>query len=971
LKTLIVAYAGLEFTVMAFVASKSVPAGDEVLAAAIIATITPFLLLLLSWSEHFRSLRPSGVLNTYLLLTLLFDAALVRTSWLAFGGRLGYTISLTVKVGLKLVMVVLEAVPKRRWSIAQSQDTSPEETSGVYSLALMSWLAPLMTLGSRQALALEDLYPLDSRLASMRQHKKFQRVREASSMHPTDKSLLRVLARTLGIGLLRPVIPRLLLMGFSFAQPFFIQRLIRFLQGGDDVPGYLEGNLGYGLIGASFFIYAGIALSTAVYWYLHFRTIMKLRAILATAIFAKARQVSSHKLDDAVLTLMSTDVSRVVGGIQNVHEVWANTIEVALAAWLLEREIGAAFVAPIVVVAICIACTTVVAKGADSRQGEWTKKTQNRVTVTSSVIGHIKAILISGRAEHLASMVQKLRDDELRAGSRFRILMVFSTCIAFAPMLVSPLMTFAVAARSLGTAQVYASLAYLMLLASPLTQLFQTLPSTVASKASLDRIQAFLAAPPRVDYRVVLPTGKPSSENSQRSAGGPTISFQNVSLGWEEAKWQLSHLNLAIPSARLTIIRGPVASGKSTLARALLGEVPFVEGKVEFSSAHGRTGFCAQTPFLTNGTIRSNILGPELFDSSRYESVLQATLLKLDIESLPERDETWVGSGGLTLSGGQKQRVALARALYLEAGLYVIDNALSGLDAQTADEIAQRVFGPAGFLCDKKATVVWCTESSKFLSLAHQLVVLGANNTVEYCGPPQEDQKHYVAPSAAKAEVFREPTPSIKQTARIPKERSSHAQHDREVYSHYCAAIGPSVTAAVLLFGCCFSFSYNFGTVWLNFWAEDFFQRPASQFHPFYLGIYALVQISGLICLGIYVGSTGVVMVTRGGSHLHHTAIRSLFRMPLSYFAETDRGAITNLFSQDMALVDGPLSFAISNTLLSGFTALGQAVVVAVATPLVAVGYPVLLGVLYLLQRYYLKTSRQLRLLDLEGKSPL
>lgn len=954
---------------MAFVARKSVPVGREGLAAAIMAAITPFLLLLLSWSEHFRSVRPSMVLNTYLLLTLVFDAALVRTSWLAFGGQ-RYTVSLAVKVALKMVMVVLEAVPKRRWRMLQSQDTSPEETSGVYSLVLMSWLKPLISLGSRQALNLEDLYPLDRRLAAARQLNRFQRLRQASSMNPTDNGLLLDLARTLGTGLLQPIMPRLLLMGFSFAQPFFIQRLIRYLQSGDSAPVHLERNLGYGLIGASFFIYLGIALSTAMYWYLHFRTIMKLRATLATAIFAKTLQVSSHTLDDSVLTLMSTDVSRVVGGIQNVHEVWANTIEVALAAWFLERQLGAAFVAPIVVVVICIACTTVVAKSAASRQGEWTKKTQNRVSVTSSVIGHIKAILISGRAEHLASMVQKLRDDELRTGNRFRILMVFSTCVAFAPMLLSPLMTFAVTARSLDTAQVYASLAYLTLLASPLTQLFQTLPNMLASKASLERIQSFLAAPARVDYRVDLSTENSSPEKSKTGGGGPTISFQDVSLGWEEDKWQLCHLNMVIPSSALAIIRGPVASGKSTLSRALLGEVPFVEGKVEFSSEYGKIGFCAQTPFLTNGTIRSNIIGFELFDSSRYESILQATMLKLDIDSLPERDETRVGSGGLTLSGGQKQRVALARALYLDANLYIIDSALSGLDTKTADEIVHRVFGSTGFLREKKATVVWCTESTKYLSLAHRLIILGANNTLEYCGPPEKDSKNYVAPSEPESEVISNTTPLIKQASKKSKAASA-VQHDSGVYSHYRAAIGPSVTAAVLLFGCCFSFSYNFGTVWLNFWSEDVFKRLASQSHPFYLGIYGLIQISGLISLGMYVGSTNMIMVTRGGSHLHLRAIRSLFSMPLNYFAETDRGASTNLFSQDMALVDGPLSFAISNTLLSGFTALGQAVVVAVATPWVAIGYPVVLGVLYLLQRYYLKTSRQLRLLDLESKSPL
>ncbi|KAI1015015.1 hypothetical protein LB503_003924 [Fusarium chuoi] len=73
-----------------------------------------------------------------------------------------------------------------------------------------------------------------------------------------------------------------------------------------------------------------------------------------------------------------------------------------------------------------------------------------------------------------------------------------------------------------------------------------------------------------------------------------------------------------------------------------------------------RIGFCDQTAFLWNGTIRDNILGFSLYDEKRYNSVIQATALSVDFAKLAQGDQTNVGSDGITLSGGQKQRVSLA-----------------------------------------------------------------------------------------------------------------------------------------------------------------------------------------------------------------------------------------------------------------------------------------------------------------------
>lgn len=84
----------------------------------------------------------------------------------------------------------------------------------------------------------------------------------------------------------------------------------------------------------------------------------------------------------------------------------------------------------------------------------------------------------------------------------------------------------------------------------------------------------------------------------------------------------------------------------------------------------------------------------------------------------------------------------------------------------------------------------------------------------------------------------------------------------------------------------------------------------------------------------------------------------------------TDQGTITNLFSQDLNLIDTELPKAL-NTLYNSFVAIGQAAVIATSSPYIAISYPFLMTLMCTLQRFYLRTSGQLRILDLEAKSPL
>lgn len=219
-------------------------------------------MVLLSVVDHARSPRPSVLLNSYLFLTLLLDAAQSRTLFLSSGDRpeLTYSSIFVATIGLKVVILLLEARRKERWVTWDEKEHSPEETSGIFSLGVFFWLNRMFATGYGKILSLGDLYPLDSSLCGKVVHDDFSRQLSASDMKGDKFGLVKVLARTLWVPLVLPVPPRLALLGFTFCQPFFIEKLVDYLSQPE-----LDPNTGYGFIGASALIYLGIAVSTALY----------------------------------------------------------------------------------------------------------------------------------------------------------------------------------------------------------------------------------------------------------------------------------------------------------------------------------------------------------------------------------------------------------------------------------------------------------------------------------------------------------------------------------------------------------------------------------------------------------------------------------------------------------------------------------------------------------------------------------
>jgi ABC-type multidrug transport system fused ATPase/permease subunit len=209
----------------------------------------------------------------------------------------------------------------------------------------------------------------------------------------------------------------------------------------------------------------------------------------------------------------------------------------------------------------------------------------------------------------------------------------------------------------------------------------------------------------------------------------------------------LSDLTLDIPAGAFVAVTGPVGSGKSAFARALVGLLPVDGGAIELdgirasdafaNGMRGRVGVLPQEPLLFSGSIRENVLLDERTDREAKDEALVALRIAgmdRDLEELPGGSETQIGELGIRLSGGQRQRVGLARAIATPSpGLLVLDDPFSAVDLDTEARIVDSLcvaFGKSA-APEHRSTIVLCSHRLAAFPRADVVVVLDRGRIAE------------------------------------------------------------------------------------------------------------------------------------------------------------------------------------------------------------------------------------------------
>jgi len=279
---------------------------------------------------------------------------------------------------------------------------------------------------------------------------------------------------------------------------------------------------------------------------------------------------------------------------------------------------------------------------------------------------------------------------------------------------------------------------------APIDMLVGTWKGFTLARGQYDRLGQLLNQIPKDADTMSLPapTGKLSAEGvAVVPPGSKNIVVRGV--------------NMELSAGEALGIVGPSASGKSCLARALLGIWPTYSGKVRLDGADifawDRTelgpyiGYLPQDIELFDGSISENICRFGDVDPDKVVEAARAAGVHNLILHLPQGYDTVIGGSGGILSGGQRQRIGLARAIYGSPKYLVLDEPNSNLDDQGERELVEAIRR----IKSEGATVIIITHRTMVLQCVDKILVM-RDGAASHFGPRDQVLAALAAPSDKK-----------------------------------------------------------------------------------------------------------------------------------------------------------------------------------------------------------------------------
>ncbi|KAI0535783.1 putative ABC transporter [Xylaria digitata] len=945
--------------------------------------LASFGLSVILFQEQYKYYRASDQVKLYFLCSIVCDG-IYLTIPSGTGARLDTLRPVMFRCLAHLLLFVFECWPRDSPFSILNEHTSPEKLYGLLDRVFFTWINPILIRGYKNALINEDLPLLNQHMSSELTRIAIIEAWSQGAKPPTKTALPLSLLKCLKRPFLAAIIPRVFLIIFQYSQPTLIKQSIRYVTA---YSSYANDDYGFWLVLSAVAIYIGLALSTAIYQNSLNTLKLMTRSALIGLIHEKIIESPSISYDDGeASTLMSTDADSLDGIAEMFHETWAQVIEVMIGITLLAREVGWIWPLPLFLIYLCSHMSRFVAKNLQPRQKAWNNATQNRLAVVSSVLSSIKIVKMVGLQLNLTHRIQQLREAELWEASKLRWIRVYYNMSANALGIFSPAITLVIFAvisssqgRELDTETVFTTVAILSMITHPANMIMTIVPRAVSAFAGFERIQSFLVRPSLETYRTTKSESVinrlPQNVPSHQVTSNPAIRIEQLRIGQEHVV--LEGVNIEVAAGSFAIVSGPTGSGKTTLLRAIIGEISPTHGSI--SLATEPIAYCAQRPWLPSGTVRDVICGApntavDLTENDErwYHEVTEICCLTHDFESFPAADQTQVGSRGLNLSGGQRQRVTLARALFARCDILLLDDILSGLDGDTEKAVFNNLFGPTGLIRRLKTTVILVSNSSQYFEAADNIVVLDQHGVLEQgswenikvkAGSISKFSRTHNSKDNPVLSAF----DKLSKLAQVGIETEADLARrtgDPALYSYYFRSVELSSLIFLIITPTIYAFFITFPQYWLQLWTEI-----GGKETWFYTTGYILISIISWTSTCAQMWCLLIRLAPQSGWRLHQLLLDIVASAPLSYFSQTENGSILNRFSQDIQFIDNQLPSALQTVVVQILKLVMQVILLCVAQKWLAVSLPACMFVLYIVQKVYLRTSRQLRFLELQSRA--
>ncbi|KAI9628445.1 hypothetical protein KEM48_011604 [Puccinia striiformis f. sp. tritici PST-130] len=608
----------------------------------------------------------------------------------------------------------------------------------LFSCDRFQWIQPILSLGYGRPLVETDLWALDhdrqsdylsDKLLANYRKRQLAAQKKQTSADPKETSkasLARALNDTFFARFWTAGFCKLMSDGFVACSPLVNRALIKY---GTSVyqhqlnpttaPLPPSKAYGYGLAVGLFLMQLCSTFFLHQFFYRSMSVGVLSRSALIAAIYKRSLSFSSRSRKEfptsQLVGHISSDVSRIDVCMGFFHMSWATPIQLVAILVILVLQIGPSSLAGVGFIFMLMPLQITAMGLMFSLRMKVTSWTDKRTRKTQEVLQGVKLLKLFGWEEAFLSIIDRFRVQELNILRKALVVLAASLALANSfPLLGSVIafVTYSALGHGAGNAEaVFTSLSLFNLLALPLLLLPIALGSIADARSGIQRLEKVFEADVLdeqdglnvdndldVSIRVTkatwvweasTPAQNDADKKSDSSPTPPSASHEKNSMEPKTVvttpTFQLTDIEMDFKRGSLTAVVGSIASGKSSLIQALIGEMKQVSGNPPSFGGH-------------------NIIFGSEMDEKRYQAVIHAACLQADLDVLPQGDMTLIGERGINLSGGQKQRINIARSIYFRSGIILFDDPLSAVDAHVANHVFEHAIRSSNYITDHSGT---------------------------------------------------------------------------------------------------------------------------------------------------------------------------------------------------------------------------------------------------------------------------